>query len=351
MALKNARTPPALVGATAALLLAGPALSQEGRETISIVGSSTVYPFTAAVAERFSSGGKFAAPKIESGGSGGGIKLFCKGTGAQHPDIVNTSRRIKTAEREDCAQNGVEDIVEIKIGYDGIVLVSNRKNGALKLSRRDVYLALAKKVPDRADPSKLIANPYKAWNQINPALPSRKIEILGPSQGTGTRDAFAELVLEAGCDTVPWIKALKDVERSRYQNVCQSLREDGVYVESGDDYDSIARRIESNPHAIGIVGYSFLKGRTDKLIGGLLDGFGPTLETIATGRYPASRPLYIYVKKAHIGLIPGLKEFVAEFVSAAAQGHGSYLVDKGLVPLHEDEVGEIRASALALKSS
>jgi phosphate transport system substrate-binding protein len=336
--------------AAASLLIAGAAHAQTARDYISIVGSSTVYPFTTAVAEQFGRSGQFKTPKVESTGTGGGIKLFCNGVGVQHPDIANASRRIKASEIDTCAKNGVKDVMEVKIGYDGIVLARDKKASQMKLSRRDVYLALAKQIPDPANPTALIANPYTIWKQVNSALPNEKIQVLGPPPTSGTRDAFAELIMESGCSTYPWIKALKDVDENRFKRVCHTVREDGPYVEAGENDNLIVQKIEATPGAVGIFGYSFLEENEDKLRGSLLEGVAPTFEAIAGGQYPASRALYIYVKKAHLGVIPGLKEFVTEYVSEKAIGSEGYLADKGLIPPADAERGKIRSDAIALRT-
>jgi phosphate transport system substrate-binding protein len=329
----------ASLGATAAL-------AQSARDYIAIVGSSTVYPFTTTVAEQFGKGGKFKTPKVESTGTGGGIKLFCSGVGVQYPDVTNASRAIKATELEGCAKNGVKDIVEVKIGYDGIVLANSKKSSLFKVTRREVYLALAKTVPDPANPTALIANPYKTWNQINKALPADKIEVLGPPPTSGTRDAFVELVMENGCSTFSWIKTLKDVDEGRYKRVCDSIREDGAYVEAGENDNLIVQKLEANPKALGIFGYSFLEENVSKIEGSYIDGVEPNFDNIASGKYPVSRPLFIYVKKAHLGVIPGLKEFVAEYVSDRSMGSEGYLADKGLIPLSPSEAGKVRAGTL-----
>jgi phosphate transport system substrate-binding protein len=339
-----------LSAAVAGLMLAGAANAQSSRDYISIVGSSTVYPFTTAVAEQFGRGGQFKTPKVESTGTGGGIKLFCNGVGVQHPDIANASRRIKQTEVDTCAKNGVKDIVEVKVGYDGLVLAHSKKAKTLNVSRKDVYLALAKQVPDPANPTTLIANPYKTWKQVNSTLPDQKIEVLGPPPTSGTRDSFAELYLEAGCSTFPWIKTLKDVEEARFKKVCDSVREDGAYVEAGENDNLIVQKLEANPSAVGIFGYSYLEENADKLVGSNVEGVAPTFETIAAAKFPTSRPLFIYVKKAHIGVIPGIKEFVAEYVSDKALGGEGYLADKGLIPPSDAERGKIREAATTLKN-
>ena len=339
-----------LLMSIAALAIAGSAQAQTSRDYISIVGSSTVYPFTTAVAETFGRGGQFKTPKVESTGTGGGIKLFCNGVGVAHPDIANASRRIKQSEVDTCAKNGVKEVVEIKVGYDGIVLAHSKKTTNMKLTRKDVYLALAKQVPDPANPNTLIANPYKTWKDVNSSLPAQKIEVLGPPPTSGTRDAFVELFMESGCSTFSWIKTLKDVDEARFKKVCDSVREDGGYVEAGENDNLIVQKLESNPTALGIFGYSYLEENQDKLAGSLLEGVSPVFETIASGKYAASRPLFIYVKKAHIGVIPGIKEFVTEYVSDKALGQEGYLADKGLIPPDDAERAKIRTDALAFKN-
>jgi phosphate transport system substrate-binding protein len=322
------------------------AYAQAGRDYISIVGSSTVYPFTTTVAEQFGKGGKFKTPKVESSGTGGGIKLFCDGVGAQYPDIANASRAIKPSEVDACNKAGVKDIVEVKIGYDGIAIANSKKNTLFKLSRRDLFLALAKTVPDPDNTQSLIANPYKTWNQINKSLPADKIEVLGPPPTSGTRDAFAELVMDAGCATFANIKALKDTDEARFKKVCQSVREDGAYIEAGENDNLIVQKLGANPKALGVFGYSFLEANISQIQGATIDGVAPTFENIASGSYPVSRPLYFYVKKAHIGVIPGINEFLAEYVSPRAMGADGYLAGKGLVPLPAAELAKVRKAVL-----
>ncbi len=319
------------------------------RDYISIVGSSTVYPFATVVAETFGKTTRFKTPKIESTGSGGGLKLFCAGVGVQHPDITNASRRIKKSEVERCAKNGVTDITEVKIGYDGIVVANSREAGRMQLSRRDIFLALAKKVPDPKGGEKLIDNPYKTWKQVNANLPDITIEVLGPPPTSGTRDAFAELALEGGCKTFGWIKAMKKKDKKSYKAICHSVREDGSYIEAGENDNLIVQKLEANPKALGVFGFSFLDQNADKLQGSVIDGIEPTFEAIADGSYPVSRPLYFYVKKAHVGRIPGIVAYLAEFTSDKAWGDEGYLVDKGLIPMPEAERAQFAADAKALK--
>jgi phosphate transport system substrate-binding protein len=328
----------------AALLLAGVAQAQAGRDYIAAVGSSTVYPFTTTVAERFGKAGKFKTPKVEQGGTGGGFKLFCGGVGVQYPDISNASRAIKQSELDQCNKAGVKDILEVKIGYDGIVLANSVKGPKYKLTRKDVFLALAKNVPDPASPQTLIANPYKTWKDVNPSLPADKIEVLGPPPTSGTRDAFAELVLENGCSTFAWIKSLKDVDEARFKKVCDSIREDGAYVEAGENDNLIVQKIEANPRAFGVFGYSYLEENVTQIQGAAIDGVLPTFDNIASSKYPVSRPLFFYVKKAHLGVIPGLKEFIAEYTSDRALGGEGYLADKGLIPMAASEAAKVRSN-------
>jgi phosphate transport system substrate-binding protein len=341
-----------LISALAASLLCAMsfnAQAQSARDSINIVGSSTVYPFTTTVAEQFGRQGKFKTPKVESTGTGGGLKLFCNGVGPQYPDIANASRRIKATELATCAANGVKDVVEIKVGYDGIVLAQNKAGASLIVTRKDVYLALAKTIPDPANPSALIANPNVTWKDVNKSLPAVKIEVLGPPPTSGTRDSFAELYLEAGCRTFAWLNALRDQDEPRFKRACDSIREDGAYIEAGENDNLIVQKLGANKDAVGIFGYSFLEENVDKLKGAVVDGVSPSYETVASGKYPASRPLFIYVKKAHIGVIPGIVEFIAEYTSEKALGEEGYLSEKGLIPPAKSEIGKIRDDAKALK--
>lgn len=328
---------PLIAAAVAGAVLAVPAVAQAARDYISIVGSSTVYPFATVVAERFGKTTRFKTPTIESTGSGGGLKLFCEGVGVEHPDITNASRRIKKSEVARCAGNGVTDILEVKIGYDGIVVANSKKSDQLKLTRKELFLALAKEVPDPSGGAGFVENPYMTWNQINPSLPKLKIEVLGPPPTSGTRDAFVELVMEEGCDAFDSIKMLKTSDKARHKAVCASLREDGGYIEAGENDNLIVQKLEANPNALGIFGFSFLDQNTDKIQGSLIEGVEPIFEKIADGAYPVSRPLYFYVKKAHMGKVPGIKEYLAEFTSEKAWGPDGYLADKGLIPMPDAE--------------
>ena len=327
----------------------GMADAASGRDYISVVGSSTVYPFATVVAEKFGKSTSFKTPKIESTGSGGGLKLFCAGVGVEHPDITNASRRIKQSEFDRCAQNGVKEVIEIKIGYDGIVMASSKKAAPLKLTRKDVFLALAKEVPDPAGGEKLIPNPYKTWKDVNPSLPAKSIEVLGPPPTSGTRDAFVELAMEGGAKKFAWIKAMKKKDKKAYKAICHTVREDGAYVEAGENDNLIVQKLEANPNAVGIFGFSFLDQNMDRIQGSYVDGIQPTFENIADGKYPVSRPLYFYVKKAHAEVIPGIKEFLDEFTSDKAWGPEGYLSEKGMIPMPDAERAQFNDAAHSLK--
>ena len=317
--------------------------AQSARDYISIVGSSTVYPFATVVAEQFGKTSRYKTPKIESTGSGGGLKLFCAGVGVEHPDITNASRRIKQSEIDKCRNNGVTEIVEVKIGYDGIVLANSKRAKPMKLSRKDIFLALAKEVPDPRGGEKLVANPYRTWKDVNSSLPNKKIEVLGPPPTSGTRDAFVELAMEGGAQKFGWIKAMKKKDKKKYKAIAHTIREDGAYIEAGENDNLIVQKLAANPNAIGIFGFSFLDQNTDKIQGSFVDGVQPTFEAIASGDYPVSRPLFFYVKKAHIGVIPGMEGYLTEFTSEKSWGPEGYLADKGMIPMPEAESYKYRA--------
>ena len=332
----------------ATFVLTGAAYAQSARDYISMVGSSTVYPFATAVAEAFGKG-SFKTPKVESTGTGGGFKLFCAGVGVQHPDISNASRAIKKSELETCAKNGVTEIVEINIGFDGIVVASSKKNKPMPLTVKDLWLALAKEVPDPAT-GKLVTNNFKTWKDVNAALPANKIEVLGPPPTSGTRDAFVELVMDKGCKEFDAVKELEKSDEKKAKAVCQTVREDGAYIEAGENDNLIVQKLVANPNALGIFGYSFLEENLDKIQGETINGIAPTFETIADGKYPVARPLFFYVKKAHVGVIPGIKEYIAEFTSDKAMGDEGYLSTKGLIPLPAAKRKQVAADANSLKT-
>lgn len=321
------------------------AVPAQARDQIKIVGSSTVFPFSTAVAEKFAkSYRKYKAPVVESTGSGGGLKLFCAGLGVNHPDITNASRRIKSSEVKNCAKNGVKEIVEVKIGYDGIVIANSKKSKQMKISLRQVFLALAKVVPEGGkEGGKLVPNPYKTWSQIDPSLPNVRIEVLGPPPTSGTRDAFVELAMEKGCKTFKHLAAIKKSKgKKMFKAVCHGIREDGAWIDAGENDNLIVQKLEANPKAFGVFGYSFLDQNGDKIQGSIVKGIAPTFENIAAQKYPVSRSMYFYVKKAHVGKIPGIKEYVAEFTSEKAWGPDGYLAEKGLIPMPDKERKQFR---------
>jgi len=301
-----------LLLAVAATVLATSAVAQT-RSEIRIVGSSTVFPFATAVAEQFGRSTDFPTPVVESTGSGGGIKLFCDGVGGNTPDMTNSSRRMKVTEFELCQSNGVTDIIESVIGYDGIVIANIAGGPQFSLTRAQLVLALAEQG----------AKP-QFWNEVDPSLPPLPIEVLGPPPSSGTRDAFEELVMHEAC------------EEAGIECEGISIREDGAYVEAGENDNLIVSKLQANPNAIGIFGFSFLDQNGDAIQGAMIDGVEPTFENIADGQYPVSRSLYYYIKLAHVDVIPGIMEYATEFASDAASGEEGYLVDKGLIPLTED---------------
>jgi phosphate transport system substrate-binding protein len=317
-----------LYAVSALAMAATPALA---RDQIRVVGSSTVYPFTTAVAENFGKATGMKTPVVESTGTGGGIKLFCAGVGADHPDFVNASRPIKKAEFETCQKNGVTDIVELKVGFDGLTMANAASGPQASFTKQQIFMALAKQVPDKD--GKLIDNPYKMWNEIDPSLPAEKIEVLGPPPTSGTRDSFAELVLEKGAEKFESLAELKKSDAKAFENVWKSIRTDGAYVEAGENDNLIVQKLEANAQAFGVFGFSFLEQNEGKIKGAKIEGEVPTFESVASGSYKVARPLFVYVKKQHIGTIPGMAEFVAEYTSAKAIGEEGYLADQGLIPL------------------
>ncbi len=335
--------------AIASGLLLVAAGAAQARDNIEMVGSSTVYPFSTTVAEYFAKKTGGAAPKIESTGTGGGMKLFCGGAGVDTPDMTGASRRIKDSELEMCKQNGVSP-VEIKIGYDGIAIANSKSGDVFKLSRRDLFLGLAKQVPASADGElKLIDNPYTNWKAVNADLPDDPIEVIGPPPTSGTRDAFVELVMDEGCKTFDALKKMEKEDNDQFKAICQSMREDGKFIEAGENDNLIVQKLEANPKALGIFGFSFLDQNSDKVQGAEMDGVAINFENIASGDYPVSRPLYVYTKKEHVGTVKGIEEFLAEMTSDAAWGEEGYLADKGMIPMPEDERAAFAADAKDLK--
>ncbi len=318
-----------------------PTAAAQSRDQIRITGSSTLYPFSTAVSEEFGRTTSFDAPIVEGIGSGGGLKQFCSGLGTSYPDIANASRRIKASEYDLCQSNGVTDIVEIKIGYDGIVLANTKEAPQLTLSLSDIYLALAASVPvqgSQGGVGLMVANPYRLWSDIRPDLPAVAITVLGPPPTSGTRDAFNELALEGGCQQFEGLRRLKLSDPDLHQRLCQSIREDGAFIESGENDNLIVQKLQANWDAVGIFGFSFLDQNSDvlqpvKVTTPSKDAVPPTFDTIADGAYPIFRSLYFYVKKAHVGVIPGIPEYLNAFTDDEAWGEFGYLIDRGLIPL------------------
>jgi len=330
--LYKALTTVTLAGAIAAL--SAPAMA---RDTISIVGSSTVYPFATVVAERFGRNTDFATPKIESTGSGGGLKLFCQGVGVQHPDITNASRRMKKSEFDMCQANGVKEITEVRIGADGIVMANSKEAEKLDFSLKQIFLALAKDVPNPDGSNELIANPYMKWSEIDPSLPDMDISVMGPPPTSGTRDAFVELAMESGCKQFDMIAQMEDEDEDKFKTVCHSMRNDGPFVEAGENDNLIVQRLAQDPETLGIFGYSFLMENTGQIQAATVNGVEPTPEAISSDQYPVARSLWFYVKKAHVGVVPGIQEYISEFTSEGTWGDNGYLVDVGLIPNPRNE--------------
>ena len=330
-----------LLPVLAALLVAG---QLHARDQIRIVGSSTVYPFATVVAEKFGKK-KFKTPIVESTGTGGGFKLFCAGVGPKHPDFSNASRAIKSSEKKMCASNGVKEIAEIKIGYDGIVLANSSKSKQYKLSKTQIFNALAKKVVKNG---KLVENPNKTWKDVDATLPNKKIEVYGPPPTSGTRDAFVELVLEKACKNLPEFKAAFPNKKDR-KKACHLIREDGIYIEAGENDNLIVQKLNANKNSLGIFGFSFLEENGEVVQGSIIEGVVPSFENISTGQYSVSRPLFMYAKVAHGKVIKGLKEFSKELVSENAIGEEGYLVERGLIPLNEAELKKTRDNVKKIK--
>jgi len=310
------------------------------RDYIEIVGSSTVFPFSSVVAENFGKKTGKPTPKVEATGTGGGMKFFCKGNGTKTPDITNASRRIKLSEFNLCMKNGVTDITEVLIGFDGIAIANSIDGPNFNLSLKDIYLALAAKVPGEAYnknmAGQLIDNPFTYWSQINNSLPAIKIKVLGPPPTSGTRDALQELAIEGGCKTYPAMANLKSSDELKYKRLCRTVREDGVYVEMSENDNLIISKLQKDRKTIGIFGYSFLEQNSDKVKGSSINNVKITFDNIAQGDYPISRPLYFYVKNAHRNVINSLDEFVKYFVQEDNIGDFGYLTEKGLIPVPEN---------------
>jgi phosphate transport system substrate-binding protein len=328
----------------ALVTLIAPATSY-AEATMRIVGSSTVFPFSSAVAEQVGKRTGSRTPVVESTGSGGGLKLFCSGVGKSTPDITNSSRRIKQSEIDKCNANGVGPIVEVKVGYDGIVIANTRKAGRFELTTQQIFQALAKDVPLHG---KLVPNPYAKWNEIDPSLPDARIEVMGPPPTSGTRDAFVELAMEGGARQFPSLAAMKKQDKKKFKAVAHGLREDGAYIQAGENDNLIVQKLQANPNALGIFGFSFLDQNRDRVQGSLVNGEEPTLDSIADGDYAISRSLFFYVKKAHVERVPAIEGYVSEFLSDRASGEDGYLTDRGLIPLPDADRKLVRDASLSL---
>ena len=309
-------------------------------QQIQIVGSSTVYPFTTAVAEQFQRTNPGMSAIVESTGTGAGMKLFCSGVGDNFPDMTNASRRMKASEAADCAKNGVKQIIEVPVGIDGLALIEAANGADFSLTARDVYAALA------ANPFGKGPNTAKTWKDVNPSLPAIAIQVFGPPPTSGTRDSFAELILEKGCDSDPAMKALKDSDKDKHKDLCTKIREDRAYVEAGENDNLLVQKVSQNAGAIGILGYSFLEENKASVKGIPLGGVAPTAETIGNLSYPGARQVYVYAKGEHVNVIPGMKEFLAEY--ARAWSKGGYLERRGLIPSPADVQAKATAAATQL---
>ncbi|WP_374470056.1 substrate-binding domain-containing protein [Phenylobacterium sp.] len=315
------------------------------RNQVWAAGSSTVFPFATRVAETVARTTGGTAAKVESLGTGGGIKLFCSGTGAGYPDIATASRAMKKSEFEACQANGVTDIVELKIGFDGIVVANAKGAPTFNLTREQIYRALAAELPQG---SGFAQNTAANWSAVAPGLPNERILAYGPPPTSGTRDAFVELAMEKGAEKVPAMAALKKSNEDEFKAKSHTLRRDGAWVDAGENDNAIVQTLEKTPNAVGVFGYSFLENNMDKVKAATVEGVAPSFEAISSGEYPLSRSLYIYVKKANVGVTPGLREYVTAFVSDAAAGRGGYLQDRGLISLPQAEHDQVKAAAQAL---
>ena len=331
-------TPPRLLAAAAwAVCLMLPAQAALGRDHVLAVGSSTVFPFATIAAERVGRATRFRTPQIEAWGSGGGIRLFCNGVGAKEADIAFASRRMTATERERCEGNGVTDILELHLGWDGIILANAVSGPRLELTLADIHLALGREVPNPAGEPGLVPNPYRRWDDLRGSLPKLPIYAYGPPTTSGTRDVLVEQALMAGCRTHAWLSALERSDPAAFRQGCGAIREDGIYVSTGENDNLIVRKIVESDHAVGIFGFSYYDQNRDRLQASVIEGVAPTYESIYDRRYPLARPLFLYAKGAHLNAIPGLSSFVEEIISDQAAGEEGYLVERGLIPLPETE--------------
>ena len=332
---------------SAVALAAMSATTAAARDQISIVGSSTVFPYTQAVAEQFANNTGRPSPIVESTGTGGGMQIFCEGIGEGHPDLTGASRAMKASEWDKCTENGVTDITEALIGFDGLSMAVNRDTEYdWDMSLGEMYTALAAEVEVDGE---WVENPYQNWSEINDSLPDSEIVVIGPPPTSGTRDAWVELAMHAGCKELDYVKN-GDFDGDWVDENCSRMRTDGPFIEAGENDNLIVQRLDSDPNALGIFGYSFLYENQDKLMGVPLNGVEPNFDTIADKSFPVARPLYFYVKNAHRGVIPGLNEFVEEYMSEDALAPGGYLSERGLVPLVDDRRAKLQDAVMNAKS-
>jgi phosphate transport system substrate-binding protein len=329
--LRNALITLVAVGA----LVVGVAQARQVRA----VGSSTVFPFTSAVAEQFGAKTRFGTPIVEATGTGGGIKLFCSGIGTEFPDVASASRRMKGSEYDTCQANNVREIVELEIGFDGIVIANAKQGPVLNMTRRQLFLAVAAQVPVG---NRLVRNPNVRWSDIDPRLPSVKIEVFGPPPTSGTRDSFVELGMEGGAHQFPLLDEMSRTDNARFLQVARRVREDGAWIDGGENDTALVQALARNRNAVGVFGYSFLLENSDRIKAAKIDGIAPDLDTIAEGDYPIARTMFIYFKRQHLGVIAGLAEFAREYASEDAMGEDGYLSERGLIPLLEDQRRVVR---------
>ncbi|MFN7165629.1 MAG: substrate-binding domain-containing protein [Pannonibacter sp.] len=330
--------------AVAATAVAGAA---QARDQIKVVGSSTVFPYSQAAAEEFANKSGKPAPVVESTGTGGGFKAFCGGVGPDFADITGASRAIKDSEVKLCADNGVVDITEALIGYDGLSIAHSRKGPELNLTEEQIFLALAAELPDGK--GGFVANPNKMWSDIDASLPAIAITAFGPPPTSGTRDAFVELVMHDGCAKLPGMSDLKKADEKKWNDVCSRMRQDGPFVEAGENDNLIVQRLEADANAVGIFGYSFLYENSDKLKGVKINGIEPSFDTIADGSYPVARPIFFYVKNAHRDVIPNMNQFLEEYLSDGALAADGYLAERGLTPLSDEKRKEVQKAVAEAK--
>ncbi|MEO1552333.1 MAG: substrate-binding domain-containing protein [Pseudomonadota bacterium] len=314
-------------------------------QKIKIVGSSTVAPFSTTVAEQFGASSEHAAPIVETTGTGGGFKIFCSGIGPDEPSIVNASRKIKAGERSLCDEAGVLEPLEIKIGYDGIVLANSKSGPDFNLTKAQIFLALAANLPDGE--GGWAKNPHRTWNDVDPLLPETRILVSGPPPTSGTRDAFVEIAMENGALELPEMQSLRDSDPAAFVARAHEVRNDGAWIDSGENDSSIINTLLRNEDAVGVLGYSFLEQNLDRVKAAKIGGVDPTFENISSGEYGVSRSMYFYVKVENQMLVPGLADYVTEFTQEDAWGPDGYLVTKGLIPLLPEERDTVRQAALA----